>query len=84
MHLYLGSKVNTKPLCVEQPTVSTVKDAESPWRIRHEWGGGTDMGNRTGVESGLHPASTSAQNQGIMVKRTLCCPQEQGTSFFMQ
>lgn len=28
MHLYLGSKVNTKPLCVEQPTVSTVKDAE--------------------------------------------------------
>lgn len=49
MHLCLGFKVNTKPLCVEQPTVSMVKEAESPWRIRQEWEGGADLGNRTGV-----------------------------------
>ena len=30
--LYLGSKVNTKCPCVEQPTVSVVRQTESPWR----------------------------------------------------
>lgn len=67
MHLYVGSKVNTKPLCVEQPTVSTVKDAE----LDKSGEGGTGMGNRTGVESGLYLVSTSAQNRDILVKRTL-------------